>query len=96
MSNALDNNVKAKSYTFKVVIEPDNFEDGRKAYHVFCPTLKQYGAATWGYTEEEALKNIQEVVQMIVGELIEDGMAIPEGPEEEVVVFSEPRVSVTV
>ena len=76
MSNASGNNIKAKSYTFKMVIEPDNFEDGRQAYHVSCPTLKQYGADTWGYTEEEALKNIQEVVQMIVGELIEDGIPI--------------------
>jgi predicted RNase H-like HicB family nuclease len=96
MSNAPDNNIQAKSYSFKVVIEPDEFEDGRPAYHVVCPALKEYGAATWGNTQEEALNRIQEVVQMIVEELIEDGVAIPEGPKDEVEVFSEPRVSVTV
>lgn len=28
-----------KAYIFKVVIEEDAFEDGRKAYHAFCPPL---------------------------------------------------------
>jgi predicted RNase H-like HicB family nuclease len=91
-----NNDIQAKSYSFRVVIEPDQFEDDRPAYHVFCPALKQYGASTWGNTEAEALKNIQEVVQMIVEELIEDGVTIPEGPREEVEVFTDPRVSVTV
>jgi len=96
MRNVSHDNIKAKSYSFKVVIEPDTFEDGRPAFHVFCPALKAYGAVTWGSSKEEALKNIQEVVQMIVDELIEDGIAIPEGPKEEVEVFSEPRVLITV
>lgn len=68
-----------KTYTFRVVVEPD---DGR--WHAYCPALKQYGAVTWGVTEEEALQHIREVVQMIVDELREDGAAIPEGPEGDV------------
>ena len=80
-----------KTYTFKVVIEPD--ED---RWHAYCPALEQYGAATWGNTEEEALRHINEVVQMIVEELVEDGEPIPEGPKEEVAVFSDTRVAVTV
>ncbi len=79
-----------KTYVFRVVIEPD--EDRWFAY---CPVLENKGAATWGYTKEEALKNIQEVVQMIVEELIEDGEPIPQEPKEEVQVFSELRVAVT-
>ena len=58
-----------KTFTFNVVIEPD---DDR--WHAYCPALEQYGAATWGYTEEEALRHIQEVVQMVVAELREDGV----------------------
>ena len=80
-----------KTYTFKVVVEPD--ED---RWHAYCPALEQYGAATWGDTEEEALRHINEVVQMVVEELIEDGEPIPEGPKEEVTVFSDTRVAVTV
>ncbi len=80
-----------KSYIFKVVVEPD--EDRWSAY---CPALLKQGGATWGYTRDEALKHIQQVVQMVIDELIEDGEAIPEGPEQEVEVSEEPRVAVTV
>jgi predicted RNase H-like HicB family nuclease len=78
-----------KTYAFKVVVEPD---DDR--WHAYCPALEQYGAATWGYTREEALKHIQEVVQMVIEELEEDAIPIPEGPE--IAVFPDTRVAVTV
>lgn len=80
-----------KTYTFKVVVQPD--ED---RWHAYCPALQQYGAATWGNTREEAFKHIQEVVRMIIAELREDGITIPSGPSEEVEVFSDERVAVTV
>ena len=64
-----------KTYTFKVIVEPD--EDRWFAY---CPALQEYGAATWGYTREEALKHINEVVQMVISELREDQIAIPTSP----------------
>jgi predicted RNase H-like HicB family nuclease len=80
-----------KTYTFKVVVEPD---DDR--WHAYCPALQQYGAATWGYTREEALKHINEVVQIVIDELQEDGISIPAGPKDEVEVFSDERVAVTV
>ena len=53
-----------KTYTFKVVVEPD---DDR--WHAYCAALQQYGAATWAHTREEALKHINEVVQIVIGEL---------------------------
>ncbi|MEA2032112.1 MAG: type II toxin-antitoxin system HicA family toxin [Euryarchaeota archaeon] len=58
-----------KTYIFKVTIEKDFFEDGREAYHAYAPALK--GAATWGYSKEEAIDNIKEVIQMIVESKIE-------------------------
>ena len=75
------------TYIFKVVVEPD--EDKWSAY---CPALLTQGAATWGNTEEEALKHIQEVVQMVVQTLLEDGEPIP----EDVLVSQEPLVSITI
>ena len=81
-----------KTYVFRVVVEPD--EDRWVSY---CPVLEQYGAATWGYTEEEALKHIREVVEMVLTELVEDNLPIPEGPTEEVTIFAtEHRVAVPV
>ena len=78
------------TYAFKVVVEPD--ED---RWFACCPMLEKYGAAPWGYTKEEALKHIREVVEMVVEELIEDEEPIPESPQEEGVVFTDSRVAVT-
>jgi predicted RNase H-like HicB family nuclease len=33
--------------------------------------LEEKGAATWGYTKEEALKNIREVLEMTIKSMIE-------------------------
>jgi predicted RNase H-like HicB family nuclease len=62
-----------KIYTFRIVIEPD--ED---RWVVYSPLLKEKGGATWGYTKEEALKNINEVLEMVVESMIEDGEPVPE------------------
>jgi predicted RNase H-like HicB family nuclease len=76
-----------KSYVFPVVIEPD--EDVWRAY---APELESSGVATWGHTEEEALKNIQEVAQMVIEALLEDGESLPAS----VAVSDRPVVAVAV
>ena len=66
-----------KTYQFRVVIEPD--ED---RWIAFCPALVKQGAAAWGYTRDEAVKHIQEVLAMTLECMLEDGEAIPdEGAE---------------
>ena len=80
-----------KTYTFKVVVEPD---EGRG--HAYCPALVEQGGATWGTTKEEALKNIEEVVKMVVESLVEHGEPVPDAPSDQVQVVSELRVAVTV
>lgn len=82
-----------KSYTFRIVIEEDPFEDGRMAYHAYVPALK--GCHTWGYTIEETLKNIQEAVQGYLEALIKLGEPIPTEPESEVMVSDKPLVTVS-
>ena len=61
-----------KTYKFQAVIEPD--EDQWAAY---CPTLVSRGAATCGYTREEAYINIHQVLQMTLESMIEHGETIP-------------------
>jgi len=85
-----------KSYTFRIVVEEDPFEDRTMAYHAYCPALRNHGASTWGYTQEEALKNIQDVVHLVIESLLNHGVAIPTEPEEEVNVSPEPLVTVTI
>ncbi len=80
-----------KTYTFKVVIEPD---DDR--WHAYCPALVEQGAATHGATRDEALKNIREVAEMVVESLREHGEPIPEEPSDQLHVSSVPEVLVTV
>jgi predicted RNase H-like HicB family nuclease len=77
------------TYTFRVVIEPD--ED---RWHASCPALVGRGAATWGHTREEALANIQDVLKMVVASMIEYGEPIQ--PSGDVHVSEEPLVAVTV
>jgi predicted RNase H-like HicB family nuclease len=81
-----------KSYTFKVVIQKDSFPDGSKGYAASVPSLEHLGAATQGRTPEEALKNIQEVLEMVLEELVEEGKPIP---NEAGMVSEEPLVTVT-
>jgi len=89
-----------KTYNFKVVVEPDVDAQGNPAWHAYCPALESVGGATSGRTREEALNRINEVVHMIVQEFVEEGKALPEGPEDsvEVAIVSEeePRIAVTV
>ena len=76
-----------KSYVFRVVVERD--ED---KWHARVPEIESRGAATWGTTREEALRNIQEVARIVIEEMLEDGEPIPAG----VMIHDEPLVSVTV
>jgi antitoxin HicB len=76
-----------KSYIVPIVIEPD--EDVWRAY---VPELEAHGAATWGPTADEALRNMQEVMQMIVEEYLEEGKQLPEF----VTISDRPTVSVNV
>ena len=78
---------KVKTYIFQVVLE-----QAEDAWHVCVPELESQGAATWGKTQDEALRNIQEVMQMVIEELLEDGRPLPPS----VRVTDRPAVAVSV
>ncbi len=61
-----------RSYVFRVVVEPDE-----ERWLAYVPELEAQGAVTWGHTRDEALRNIQEVAQMVIEALIEDGEPVP-------------------
>lgn len=67
---------QVKTYIFKAVVEPD--EDRWSAW---CPALLAQGASTWGKTREEALRNLEEVVHLVVESLQAHGEPLPEGAE---------------
>lgn len=80
-----------KTYSIRFVVEPDG-----ERWHAYCPALVQQGAATWGYTRQEAIKAINEVVQMVVESLLDHGEALPAEPADQVHVSDEPKVAVIV
>jgi predicted RNase H-like HicB family nuclease len=61
-----------KSYRFQVVVERDG-----DAWLAYCPALLEKGGSSWGRSREEALKNIHQVVEMVVQSLVEHGETIP-------------------
>jgi len=83
-----------KSYIFKVVVEEDQFEDGRPGYSAYCPALDELGAYTWGETREQALQRIQEAVKLVVDRLVEAGKPLP--PDAALLEVESPAVVVTV
>ena len=60
-------------------------------WRAYIPELEAKGAATWGHTPEEALRNMQEVAQMIMEELEQDGEPLPPS----VTVSDQPLVAVS-
>src|ERR1022692_5118441 len=64
----------AMTYNFKLVVEPDEDFDGHPSgWHAYCPSLERQGASTWGEAEDDALKNIKELVCMVVESMLEHG-----------------------
>ena len=66
-----------RTYTLAVVVEPSE-----EAWHAYCPTLLEYGAATWGTTREEALNHLREMVTMVVEHMTEEKMSVLTAPAE--------------
>ena len=61
-----------KTYVFPVTLEQAD-----DAWHAVVPDLEHKGAATWGKSRDEALRNMQEVMQMVLEEMLEDGEPLP-------------------
>lgn len=76
-----------KSYIIPIRLEPD--ED---VWRAFSPDLESRGVAARGRTGKEALRNIQDVAQMVVEDLLNAGEPLPQG----VVIWDGPAVAVNV
>ena len=62
----------AVQFTVDIIVEPDEGE-----FHAYCPALK--GLHVGGRTEEEALKNAMDAVDLYLKSLIKHGDPIPVG-----------------
>ena len=62
-----------KTYSFQVVLEKDKWPDEpdeNAVWRAYIPALVHQGAASWGYTQKEALKNLQDAVDLLVESLL--------------------------
>jgi predicted RNase H-like HicB family nuclease len=78
-----------KTYLFEISLEPD--EEGWRAFYA---PWEEIGASTWGKAPEEALKNIHEVLSLIIEEFIEEGKPIPAA--KKMAISEGTKVAVTV
>ncbi len=65
-----------KTYAFEVVLEKDKWPDEPDedaVWRAYIPALEHKGAASWGYTQKEALKNLQDAVDLLFEYLSERG-----------------------
>lgn len=83
-----------KSYIFRVIVEKDARPDGASAFHAYCPALK--GCHTWGRTQEGALANAREAIELYVEDLLQAGDPIPLDPQQGAMEWSTPAVVVNV
>ena len=68
-----------KTYSFQVVIEKDKWPDEpdeNAVWRAYIPALEHQGASSWGYTQKEALKNLQDAVDLLFEHLSEQGEEI--------------------
>ena len=68
-----------KTYAFQVVLEKDKWPDEpdeKAVWRAYIPALEHKGAASWGYTQKEALKNLQDAVDLLFEYLSEQGREI--------------------
>ena len=68
---------------YRIIIEPE--KAGKKmAYNAYCETL---GLADYGYSVDEAIKNIKSLIKFHIECLLEDGLEVPtENIEEEIIM----------
>jgi len=88
-----------RSYTFKVILEKDKWPDEpeeQAIWRAYIPALEHRGAHAWGDTQEEALENLRNAVELLLTYLKEQGKTLPGKSPSEVKVSKEPLITVTV
>jgi predicted RNase H-like HicB family nuclease len=89
--------LRLRSYTFKVTLERDKWPDEPEEeglWRAYIPILP--GAHAWGNTPQEALENLRNAVDLIIGEMLEQGEPIPEEPRSQVKTSEEPLITVII
>ena len=88
---------RLKSYLFTVTFEQDKWPDEtdeKAIWRAYIPALP--AAHAWGDTQQEALENLKNAVDLIIADLMEAGEPLPTEPSSHVQTSDEPLLAVTV
>ena len=66
--------MKTKVLNYRVIIEPEKYEDGSLVYSASCPTL---GVHDYGDTVEGVLASIKDGIELAVESLVKEGKEVP-------------------
>lgn len=66
--------MEKKILNYRIIIEPEKYEDGSTVYVAFCPTL---GVSDYGETVEEVLKSIKDGIELAIESLAKEKQEIP-------------------
>ena len=88
-----------RTYSFQAVLEKDKWPDEpdeNAVWRAYITALENQGAASWGYTQKEALKNLQDAVDLLVEYLLDHGKELPFEPCSQIQVSDKPLIAVTI
>ena len=63
-----------KVLNYRIVIEPEKYEDGSRVYVAYCPTL---GISDYGDTIEEVLSSIKDGIELAIESLAKEKSEVP-------------------
>jgi predicted RNase H-like HicB family nuclease len=93
----LQDKLKMRSYTFKVVLKPDKWPDEPDSlaiWRAYIPALPS--AHAWGDTPKEALENLRNAVDLIIEDMLERGDPISQAPPAQVTVSNEILLTINI
>jgi len=77
--------MEKKVLNYRIIIEPEKYEDGTGVYTAYCPTL---GISDYADTIEEVLKSIKDGIELAVAALAKDKKEIPVDDIEQQIIAS--------
>jgi predicted RNase H-like HicB family nuclease len=72
-------NTSEKILNYRVIIEPETYEDGSTVYVAQCPTL---GISDYGDTIEKAIEHMQRGMKLYINTLLVENLPVPEQDHE--------------
>lgn len=77
--------MEKKILNYRIIIEPEKYDDGSTVYVAYCPTL---GISDYGDTIEEVLESIKDGVKLAVKSLVKEKEDVPIDHTENQIITS--------